>query len=66
MFADLGDEIDSQYEPEMKEIVEMVESPEVAFSIFLDVVKNLFEVDSAGGGEYGSLARLGIKIRGLK
>ena len=47
----IGDQIDSQYEEEMKEIVELAGSPETAFSIFSDVVKKLFEWDSQEGGK---------------
>ncbi len=34
----------------MKEIVALSGSPETAFAIFSDVVKNLFEWDSQDGG----------------
>lgn len=47
-----GDEIDSQYQEELDEIVQLTGSPEKAFSMFYDIVKNLFEWDENGGGKY--------------
>lgn len=47
----LGDEIDAHYEEEIKEIIELSGTPETAFAIFSDVVKNLFEWDSQEGGK---------------
>lgn len=44
-----GDEIDSQYQEEIKEIIDLTGTPESAFAIFWDVVKNLFELDSQAG-----------------
>lgn len=35
----------------MKEIIELSGSPETAFAMFSDVVKNLFEWDSQEGGK---------------
>lgn len=49
--ADLGDEIDFQYQSEMQEIIELTGSPESAFHMFSDVVKNLFEWDQQGGAK---------------
>ena len=51
MYVHIGDEIDAQYEEEIKEIIELSGTPETAFSIFSDVVKNLFEWDSQDGGK---------------
>jgi len=48
-----GDEIDFQYKQEMDEIIGLTESPETAFTLFYDVVKNLFEWDQQGGGGAG-------------
>ena len=46
----VGDEIDAQYQEEMREIVQLTGSPETAFTMFHDVVRNLFEWDEQGGG----------------
>ena len=35
----------------MKEIIELTGSPETAFAMFSDIVRNLFEWDSQGGGK---------------
>lgn len=51
IFCGVGDEIDYQYQQEMKEIIELTGSPETAFRMFSDVVKNLFEWNEQGGGE---------------
>ena len=40
-----GDEVDAMYHDEMAEIVQMTGSPERAYEVFVDVVKNLFEWD---------------------
>lgn len=50
VFASIGDEIDAQYECELKEIVELTGSPESAFKMFTEVARNLFEWDEQGGG----------------
>ena len=47
-----GDEIDAQYHDEMEEIVQMTGSPSAAFSMFHEVVKNLFEWDEHGAGNH--------------
>ena len=47
-----GDEIDSQYQEELDEIVQLTGSPEKGFSMFYEIVKNLFEWDENGGGKY--------------
>jgi hypothetical protein len=44
-----GDEIDAAYQEEIQEVVEMTGSPESAFRIFNDVVKNVFEWDESTG-----------------
>ena len=44
-----GDEIDAAYQEEIQEVVEMTGSPESAFRIFNDVVKNVFEWDENTG-----------------
>ena len=42
---DTGDEVDALYHDEMVDIVQMTGSPERAYGVFVDVVKNLFEWD---------------------
>ncbi|KAL5475631.1 hypothetical protein EMCRGX_G025473 [Ephydatia muelleri] len=46
--AEFGDQVDGQFYQEMEEIVELTGTPEKAFAIFSDVVKNLFEWDENG------------------
>jgi len=46
-----GDEIDAQYNAELDEIVQLTDTPETAFSMFADIVKNLFDWDEHEGGE---------------
>ena len=58
----LGDEIDARYEEQMKEIVALSGTPETAFTIFSEVVKNLFEWDSEGGG---MLQCRHVQVRGV-
>lgn len=50
IFNCAGDEIDATCHEEMQEIVGLAGSPENAFSLFFDIVKNLFEWDEQGGG----------------
>lgn len=59
----LGDEIDAHYEEEIKEIIELSGTPETAFAIFSDVVKNLFEWDSQEGGKQNMLGMCSPEIQ---
>ena len=47
----LGDEIDAHYQEEMDELVKLTGSPDQAYHIFTQVVKQLFEWDSSGRGK---------------
>ena len=49
-FSLLGDEIDAQYQEEMREIVALTGSPDSAFKMFTEVAQNLFEWNEQGGG----------------
>ena len=44
-----GDEIDAAYQEEIQEVVDMTGTPETAFKIFNDVVRNVFEWDEERG-----------------
>ena len=56
-----GDEIDTQYHDEMEEIVQLTGSPESAFAMFHDIVRNLFEWDESGGGILSlNLSKIGV------
>ena len=52
-----GDEIDVAYQKEIQEVVDMTGSPESAFKIFNDVVKNVFEWDESTGSGIVGVAR---------
>ena len=65
MLLCVGDEIDAQYEEQIKEIIELTGTPETAFSIFSEVVKKLFEWDSPEGGALGREGRRGEVGRGV-
>ncbi len=56
-----GDEIDAQYHEEMEELVQLTGTPERAFSMFSEIVKQLFEWDETGRGESGGLCMLRVK-----
>ena len=54
----VGDQVDGQFYQEMEEIVELTGTPEKAFAIFSDVVKNLFEWDENGLRKFLTLSLL--------
>lgn len=60
--AVIGDEVDALYHEEMKEIVQMTGAPDTAYSIFVDVVKQLFEWDEITGRAKITIGRLGALL----
>ena len=47
-FHHAGDEYNMRFRADMEEIIDMVDSPEQACTLFLEIVKTLFELDNQG------------------
>jgi hypothetical protein len=60
--AEIGDEVDALYHDEMVDIVQMTGSPERAYGVFVDVVKNLFEWDETTHRANITIGRLGALL----
>jgi hypothetical protein len=60
--AEIGDEVDALYHDEMTEIVQMTGSPDRAYEVFVDVVKNLFDWDESTHRANITVGRLGALL----